>query len=97
MGSVAEERDLGVQVHSFPKVASQVDKVVKEPFELAISQGIQFRSWDVMFIIQDFVGVTPGVLFSVLLSCYLTMIQQFLLCQSRLIWLQPCLRMLNLI
>jgi len=49
LGSVQEQRDLGVHVHSSLKAESQVDKVVKKAFStLAFSQGIEYRSWDIM-------------------------------------------------
>ena len=48
--SVEEQRDRGVQVHSSLKAASQVDRVVKKVFNTLafISQGIEYRSWDIM-------------------------------------------------
>eukprot|EP00061_Rhincodon_typus_P004291 g22226.t1 len=47
LGSVVEERDLGVQVHSSLKMTSQVDRVIKKVFgTLAfIDQSIGYRSW----------------------------------------------------
>lgn len=43
-------RDLGVQVHGSLKVAPQVDRMMKLAFGMSafISQGIEFRSWDIM-------------------------------------------------
>ncbi|MBB6707133.1 reverse transcriptase family protein [Proteus mirabilis] len=50
LGSVAEQRDLGVQVHSSLKVESQVDRIVKKAFGMLsfIGQSIEYRSWEVM-------------------------------------------------
>ena len=50
LGSVAEQRDLGVQGHSSLKVESQVDRIVKEAFGMLsfIGQSIEYRSWEVM-------------------------------------------------
>lgn len=41
--SVAKQRELGVQVHSVIKVATQVDRMLA-----FISQSTEYRSWDVM-------------------------------------------------
>eukprot|EP00061_Rhincodon_typus_P004189 g21957.t1 len=50
LGSVVEQRDLEVQVHSSLKVASQVDRVVKKVFSMLafIAQTIEYRSWNVI-------------------------------------------------
>ena len=50
LGRVAEQRDLGVHVHSSLKVESQVDKVVKKAFSMLgfISQNIEYRGCDVL-------------------------------------------------
>eukprot|EP00061_Rhincodon_typus_P003689 g20722.t1 len=48
--SVAEQIDLGVQVHSSLNVESQVDWMVKKAFDtlIFIGQNIEYRSWEVM-------------------------------------------------
>ncbi|XP_059805558.1 uncharacterized protein LOC132380631 [Hypanus sabinus] len=50
LGSVEEQRDLGVHVHRSLKVASQVDRVVKKVYRVLtfISQGKEFKQRDVM-------------------------------------------------
>ena len=50
LGSVVEQRDLGVQVLGSLKVESQVDKVVKKAFGTVafISHSIEYGSWKVM-------------------------------------------------
>eukprot|EP00061_Rhincodon_typus_P015858 g43775.t1 len=50
LGSVAEQRDLGVQVLSSLKVESQVDRAVKKAFSMLafIGQCIENKSWEVM-------------------------------------------------
>ncbi|XP_059510326.1 adenylate kinase 2, mitochondrial isoform X1 [Stegostoma tigrinum] len=50
LGSVEEQRDLGVQVHSSLKVPTQVDKVVKKAYGVLafINRGIEFKSREVM-------------------------------------------------
>ena len=48
--SINIQRDLGVQVHSFLKVATQMDKVVKKAYGMLafIGRGIEYRNWQVM-------------------------------------------------
>ena len=50
LGSVDEQRDLGVYVHRSLKVGTQVDKVVKKAYGVLafIGRGIEFRSRDIM-------------------------------------------------
>ena len=49
LGSVEEQRNVGVEVYSLLKVASQIDRVVKKAFSTLafISQGTEYRSWDI--------------------------------------------------
>ncbi|XP_059831389.1 uncharacterized protein LOC132397106 [Hypanus sabinus] len=50
LGSVGEQRNLGVHVHRSLEVASQVERVVKKAYGLLafISRGIEFKSREVM-------------------------------------------------
>ena len=47
---VLRNRNLGGEVHSSLKVASQVDRMVKKAFSTLafISQGTEYRSWNIM-------------------------------------------------
>ena len=48
--SIDRQRDLGIQIHRSLKVATQVVKVFKKAYGMLafISQGIEFKSWQVM-------------------------------------------------
>eukprot|EP00061_Rhincodon_typus_P008284 g30756.t1 len=50
LGSVAEQKDFGVQVHNSLKVESQVDRIMKQAFGMLvfINQCIEYRSCKVM-------------------------------------------------
>ena len=45
--SIDRQRDLGVQVHRSLKVATQVEKVVKDAYGMLafISRGSEFKNW----------------------------------------------------
>ena len=43
--NISIQRDLGVQIHSSLKVATQVDKVVKKA--AFIGRGIEYRNWKI--------------------------------------------------
>lgn len=63
LGSVVEQRDLGVQVHSSMKMGSQVDWVVKLFGTLAfISQCIDIELESCVAVVQDFGEAAFGVL-----------------------------------
>lgn len=66
-----EQRHLGVQVHSFLKVATQVDWEVKNVFTMHffIGQGTKYRSGDLM--VQGNSNTTFGVLCTVLATLLL--------------------------
>jgi len=44
------QRDLGVQVHSSPKVATQVTKVIKKAYGMLalIGRGIEYNNWEIV-------------------------------------------------
>lgn len=48
LGSLVDLRDLGVEIRTSLKVASQVDRVVKNAFDTSIfiCRGIEHRGWD---------------------------------------------------
>eukprot|EP00061_Rhincodon_typus_P008102 g30429.t1 len=50
LNTIEAQKDLGVQVHSSLKVATQVEKVVKKAYDMLafIGQGIEYKGQDVM-------------------------------------------------
>lgn len=49
MENVAEQRNQGAQVHGYPKVATQMDGLVKKPLAHLLSVGqSKHKSWNIM-------------------------------------------------
>eukprot|EP00061_Rhincodon_typus_P007668 g29601.t1 len=50
LNSTGVQRDLGIEVHSFLKVATEIDRVVKKAYGMLvfIGRGSEYKSQDVM-------------------------------------------------
>ena len=70
LGSVEEQKDLGVHVPRSLKVASQVDRVVKKAYGVLgfISRRIEFKSRDVMMQLYKTLVRPHGVLCPILVA-----------------------------